>query len=217
MDAQRVGGSLRSWRAGHRRLLGVGVGSITAAALAACGSRGRPASQGSGAPSGKPRPGGTVSVNVQTDPFDWDLSYVGKSVPNSNGISLAYESLLTLKRPPEAKYGDIAVQPKLAEKWEAPDATTYTFHLRPGVRFANLSPVNGRSMTAADVVWSYEYWSRSGSIASKKLPQAQFDWFFEGIDSIQAPDDSTIVVRFKDPFSPFLSYAASDYNPVVPR
>src|SRR5947199_1417265 len=155
MEARDTDRALRSWRAGRRRLLGIGAGTAAAAALVACGSRGGPAAKTGRTSSSKPQPGGTVSVNVQTDPFDWDLSYVGKSVPNSNGISLAYESLLTLKRPPQVKYGDIVVQPKLAEKWEAPDAITYTFHLRPGVRFANLPPVNGRAMTAADVVWSY--------------------------------------------------------------
>jgi peptide/nickel transport system substrate-binding protein len=217
MQVRKSGTGAQALRIGRRRLLGSSALSAAALALGACGSRGGTASPGNSSGTAKPRPGGTVSVNVQTDPFDWDLSYIGKSVPNSNGIALAYESLLTLKRPPEAKFGDIVVQPKLAEKWEAPDATTYTFHLRPNVRFANVEPVNGRPMTAADVVWSYEYWSRTGSIAAKKLPQAQFDWFFEGVDSIQAPDDSTVVVRFKQPFAPFLSYAASDYSPVVPH
>jgi len=208
----------RSMQLSRRRLIG-GVGIVGASAtLAACGGN-RTSSQkavGSTA-SGKPHAGGTVAVNVETDPFDWDLSYIGKSVPNSNGTALAYEGLLTLKRGPDVKFGDLIVQPKLAEKWEAPDAQTYTFHLRPNVTFANLPPVNGRALTSADALWSYEYWSRSGSIAAKKLPQAQFDWFYEGVDSIQAPDASTLVVRFKQPFAPFLSYAASDYNPVVPH
>ena len=205
-------------RLSRRRLAG-GIGVAGAGfALAACGGAKSPSQAGGGSAStGKPHSGGIVSVNVQTDPFDWDLSYVGKSVPNSNGTSLAYEGLLTLKRGPDVKFGELVIQPKLADKWEAPDAQTYTFHMRPNVNFANLAPVNGRPVTSADAVWSYEYWSRTGSIAGKKLPQSQFDWFFEGVDSIQAPDASTVVVRFKQPFAPFLSYSASDYNPVVPH
>ncbi|HTE83886.1 MAG TPA: hypothetical protein VK821_04070, partial [Dehalococcoidia bacterium] len=112
----------RSMQLSRRRLIG-GVGIVGASAtLAACGGN-RTSSQkavGSTA-SGKPHAGGTVAVNVETDPFDWDLSYIGKSVPNSNGTALAYEGLLTLKRGPDVKFGDLIVQPKLAEKWEAPD------------------------------------------------------------------------------------------------
>ena len=72
-------------------------------------------------------------------------------------------------------------------------------------------------MTSDDVKWSFEYWSRTGQFADKKLAPAQFSWFFEGLDSVQAPDPQTVVVKFKKPFAPFLSYAASDYNPVVPH
>src|SRR5712692_5472155 len=213
--------SVRDGRVGRRRLLrngGLAGAGLAAAGLLGCGtgpkqSSGAPSTSGSA--SGKPKAGGKIAVNVTTDPFDWDLSYVGKSIPNGNGQALAYEGLLHFKYGPDIKYGDTQVGPKLAEKWENPDAQTFTFHLRPGLKFANLPPVNGRELTSADVKWTYEYWSRTGQFGDKKLPQAQFNWFFEGATSIQTPDPSTVVLKFKEPYVPFINYAGSYNNPIV--
>jgi peptide/nickel transport system substrate-binding protein len=206
---------------GRRRLIRAGAltGSAAAATgLLACGTKSgspRASQAGTSAAADKPKSGGKVAVNVGADPFDWDLSYVGKSIPNGNGQALAYESLLAFKYGPDIKFGDLQVTPSLAEKYETPDSQTFTFHLRPGVKFANLAPVNGRPLSADDVKWTYEYWSRSGSMAGKNLPLAQFAWFFEGLSSIQTPDAQTVVVQFKQPFAPFVSYAAAEYNPIV--
>jgi peptide/nickel transport system substrate-binding protein len=211
-----------NWRAkrfSRRSLLqasAVGGGVLAAGSLLACGTKTNSSQSGSSSSTGgKPQTGGKVAVNIATDPFDWDLSYVGKSVPNGGGQALAYESLLGFKYGPNIKYADLQVEPELAQKYEAPDGVTFTFHLQPNVKFANLAPVNGRALTSDDVKWSFEYWSRTGQFAGKNLPQAQFDWFFEGLQSIQTPDPQTVVLKFKDPFAPFLNYAASDYNPIV--
>jgi peptide/nickel transport system substrate-binding protein len=156
-----------------------------------------------------------VNLRVAVDPFDWDVSRTGKTTPNSYGTALAYNGLLGYKSGPAVKYSDVTLQPELAERYESPDALQYTFHLRKGVKFANLAPVNGRELTSADVKWSYEYWSRSGQFADKKLPTGQFQWLFGGLDHIETPDASTVVVKFKEPFAPFATYAASRYNPIV--
>ncbi len=166
----------------------------------------------------QPKFGGQLNVRIPLDFFDWDMSYVGKSAPNSYGQALAYDSLLGFKSGPGVAYADQIIYGKLAEKWEiSPDARTYTFHLRPGVKWANMAPVNGRDFAANDVKWSYEYWSRLGQFKDKGLPAGQFDSMFEGLDKIETPNPSTVVVSFKDPFVPFLAYAASDFNPIVPH
>ena len=210
----------------RRRLLG-GAGLGSAALLAAaCGGRGGGSSGSSGSPAagagagatqGTPKSGGTLSARVTTDPFDWDMSYVGKSQPNQDGATLSYNSLLGFRSGPGIAYDQLELRPELAERWESTEATTFTFHLRKGAKFHNLPPVNGRELTAADVKWSFEYGSRTGDFKDKKLPQGQFDWFFEGLDRIETPDASTVTVRFKQPFAPFLNYAGSDWNPIVAR
>ena len=44
----------------------------------------------------------------------------------------------------------------LAEGWEIPDPTTVVFQLRPGIKWQNKPPVDGRDMTAEDVKIAYD-------------------------------------------------------------
>ena len=43
----------------------------------------------------------------------------------------------------------------LAESWEMPDATTFIFHLRQGVHWHDKAPMNGRELTADDIVFNW--------------------------------------------------------------
>lgn len=199
----------------RRALLGATALAAGTAALAACGGR-----QGGGvakapaqsAAAGKPRAGGQLNMPIPADPFDWDPTYAGPGLPNPYGFVNAYNSLVGYKFGPDVKYDTLTLAPELAESWEVPDAQTFIFHLRKGVKFANLPPVNGREFTAADVKFSYEYTARAG--AYSKLPQSQYDIFFEGMNAIDMPDPSTAIIRFKQPFVPFLNYAASRWVPI---
>lgn len=215
----------RLLRLRRRRLLrsAAASGALLVSSTIACGTLGRGSardqrSAGSSAPGKEPRTGGTLKVPVNADPFDWDTSYSGRSEPNSYGIVMAQEPLLGFKGGPGVAYSDLVIQPRLAETWEvSPDATSFIFHLRKGVKFASLPPTAGRELTAADVKFSYEYASRSGEIRDKNLPVGYFQFMFEGLQQIETPDPSTVVVHFKAPFVPFLNYAASNQNPIVPR
>jgi peptide/nickel transport system substrate-binding protein len=195
----------------RRRLIGAGS---AAAAVAACGRS--PSANTPGSPAAeKPRPGGTLLTPVAGDPTDWDMGYLGRSTPNPYGQVLAYESLLSAKHGSGVKYEDFTLQPSLADRWETPDAGTYIFHIRPGVKFANLPPLNGRLLTADDIKWTYEYWSRTGPFAD--LPVSQYGWFFEGMHGIETPDGGSVVIRFDRPFAPFINYVGSYWNPIVPH
>jgi len=196
----------------RRRLLrGATVGAAAGGLLLAGCGRGRggsPAAKTSDSGSqAKPKPGGVLNLRIFTDFFDFDMSYSGKSTPNANAATLAYDTLLGFQQGPGQAYDQMVLTPRLAERWEvSPDATTFTFHLRKGVKVANLPPVSGREFTSADVKWNLEYNSRSGQFKDKKLPEPNFGWMLEGLDSIQTPDPYTAVVRFAKPFAPFLNY-----------
>ncbi|MBO3747595.1 ABC transporter substrate-binding protein [Streptosporangiaceae bacterium NEAU-GS5] len=76
-----------------------------------------------------------------------------------------------------------AVEKSLAESYlTAPDGLTYTFHLRPGVRFHSGDP-----LTAADVKYSLERILAASSKSSRKSSLGV-------IKTIAAPDDTTVVV-----------------------
>ena len=219
MDEGRTGFWTRA--ASRRRVLGaaaVGGAGVATMALAGCGTKpgpGKP-SQGTGA-AATPKTGGRLALQIATDPFNWDTTIAGKSAPNGGGDAMAYDSLLSFKQGPGVPYEHFELLPGLASKYELPDSTTYTFHLRQGVKYAPIAPVNGRELTSADVKWSFEYSSRTGQFAGSKLPASNFAWLFEGMDSIDTPDPYTVTVKFKQPFVPFLTYAAFDYNGIFPH
>lgn len=171
------------------------------------------------ATSDQPKSGGALTVRMPTDMFDFDTTYVGQSTPNSWASGLAHIQLLDFETGPKVGYADAILKPELAERWEvSPDARTFTFHIRKGVKYADKAPVNGREITAADVKWSFEYISRTGELADKKLPKSQGDWMFTGLEAIETPNTNTVVVRYKQPFAPFVYYAASErLNPIYPK
>lgn len=166
---------------------------------------------------GQPKHGGVISMRLEGDPYDFDLTYAGKAAGTTNLLRTVTESLMGYKAGGDVAYMDKVFRPELAERWEvSPDARSFTFHLRKA-KFHDIPPVNGRELTSADVKWTFQYYSRTGEIKEKKLPTAQFGWMFEGMDRIETPDPQTVVVRFKEPFAPFLSYAAHDYTAIVPK
>ena len=44
----------------------------------------------------------------------------------------------------------------LMESWSQPDPVTYVVKVRQGVRWHNKAPVNGRELTADDIVYNYQ-------------------------------------------------------------
>ncbi|MCG3775878.1 MAG: Heme-binding protein A [Nitrospira sp.] len=179
----------------------------------ACGPS---AGQGPGAAPDKPKPGGIYRQNITDDMFNWDMSLQASSVPNPFYTKVAYSSLLGRKLATDVPYGATVVEPNLAESWEvSADAKTYTFHLAKGIKFANIPPVNGRELTSKDVKFSYEYMARFGEFS--KVGASQFAYLFAGLDTIETPDPYTVVVKFKESYAPFINYAASSDNLIMPR
>jgi peptide/nickel transport system substrate-binding protein len=86
---------------------------------------------------------------------------------------------------------DLALQPALAEDWEAVDAKTYVFTLRDGVTFHDGSP-----LTAEDVVFTIE-WNMDPKNAS------QLAAFFGSVDTVEATADNEVTVSLKKPDAQF--------------
>ena len=193
----------------------LGGGLAVASLAGACGTRGgnsKTSAPNAGA-SGTPRPGGQLNLASKQDLSTLDPATLTLSV--ALVLALTNDSLVRFRLGPDVHYSDLVLEPALAAQWEIPDAQTYTFHLRPGVKFADLPPVSGRPMTSADVKWSFEYLSRTGSLANTKLAPSNARSLFAGLDRVETPDAATTVVRFGQPFAPFLTYAASEYSSVL--
>lgn len=106
-----------------------------------------------------------------------------------------YSKLVRTVRPSEAaSSSDFTIKDDIAESWEEADLQTYTFHIRPGIKWHNVAPLNGRALVADDVVKCYEHYMAGGAHASS----------FDLVDKIEAPDEQTVKISLKAPFSLFL-------------
>ncbi len=108
-------------------------------------------------------------------------------------------------RPPQGgparRAGDAPLEGDLAESWTQPNETTYVFKLRRGVRWHNKPPVNGRELTADDVVYSIERFINGQG-------QLQPRYMLTSVDQVEALDSYTVRFTLKEPFAWFLDMLA---------
>jgi peptide/nickel transport system substrate-binding protein len=98
---------------------------------------------------------------------------------------------------------DWSLVPDLATTWDiSADGLTYTFHLRPNVKFHDGTP-----LTSDDVKFSMDYFTTKGAMASS----------FTSVKSIEAPDANTVVVQLSEPNAPFLSNLAWGGSMILPK
>jgi glutathione transport system substrate-binding protein len=103
----------------------------------------------------------------------------------------------------------------LIEKWEQPDQNTLIMHVRPGVKFFNKPPANGRAAEAKDVV--YQIRSMTGSLyPDSKIPFPRKDLFTGAKDPV-AVDPATVRMEFTSPRSDILYSLAEDRVGLVPE
>lgn len=99
---------------------------------------------------------------------------------------------------------NLNVIPSLAESFEqSADGLTYTFKLRSGVKFHD-----GRAMSSADVKYSFERCKDPATGA------VNFE-VFNAVESIDTPDDSTVIIKLSKVNAPFLSRLAENGAGVV--
>jgi len=99
---------------------------------------------------------------------------------------LIYETLLYFNRL------DGSVKPWLASSYDrSSDATSITFHLRPGVQWSD-----GQPFTSDDVIFTL------GLL--KKYPAMDVSSITPFIKDVSAPDANTVVVSLNKPFYPLL-------------
>ncbi|MCS0504812.1 ABC transporter substrate-binding protein [Ancylobacter mangrovi] len=102
--------------------------------------------------------------------------------------------------------GKGGVKPDLAESWsKSDDQKTWTFKLRPGVKFHD-----GRELEAADVKASIE---RIKDKATGSPARVNFDI----VDSIETPDKETVVFKLKIPYSGFAELFGDRQVRILPR
>jgi len=152
--------------------------------------------------------GKVLHLAIDTDPKTLDP--IGITDTISDGVARKVHNMLV-------RFDNkLDVQPDLAESYTlSPDAKTYTFTLRKGVKFHN-----GREMKSADVVYSL---TRLLSPESKRP-----EWIkpVKGADTsngteppagLKVVDDYTLTIELSAPFAPFVQHLCTVNCAVVPK
>lgn len=151
-----------------------------------------------GAQASEIKTGGTLTYSFAPEPTA--LSTIATTVvPVAIASTKIFESLLEYEGP------DLKPKPGLAESWSvSPDRLTYTFKLRPGVKWQD-----GKPFTSADVKFSIQkviqpYHSR-GKI------------YYSQLEDIDTPDPLTVVMKLKQPVPFFLKAFQPTESPMLPK
>ncbi len=111
-------------------------------------------------PVGTPGPviesGGTIQLAAR-EAFDHsDVHDDASPALSTWGPGLAYSRVFRFKSGPGVTLPSMAVECDLCAGWRMRDDLTFEFGLRDGVRWQDVSPVNGRALDASDVRFSYD-------------------------------------------------------------
>src|SRR6267143_1243832 len=172
----------------RRDLLALGGATLTAATLAPRAARAQ-----------TPRRGGVLALRLW-DPAHWDPM---QTIAFKTHIPLTFTHSRLVKHRAGAAVppGTFPIEGDLAESWTQPNDTTYVFRLRRGVRWHNKPPVNGRELTADDVVYTVErFLSVKGNANAYMLASAA---------KVEAVDRYTVKFTLKEPFAWFLDALAN--------
>jgi peptide/nickel transport system substrate-binding protein len=148
-----------------------------------------------------PKRGGTLAIRTwdppHFDPFQ-TISY-----KTHIALSFTHSRLLKHKAGPSVVPGTFPVEGDLAESWTQPNETTYVFKLRRGVKWHNKPPVNGRELTADDVVFSVNHFLTVKGNANAYMLKA--------VDKVEATDKYTVKFTLKEPFVWFLDMISNPH------
>lgn len=151
------------------------------------------------AAAGTPRRGGTLVLAQEVDPVSLDPD-TNSNFSALQGYEHIYESLTMY----DERMNVLAC---LAQKWEISDGgKTYTFHLRPNVKFHN-----GQTMTADDVKYSID------RVLDPKTASPWVSWF-SSIKETRVVDPLTVQMNLDAPYPDLLgSFAGLRASGIMPK
>ncbi|MDQ6833740.1 MAG: ABC transporter substrate-binding protein, partial [Chloroflexota bacterium] len=184
----------------------------TSSVVAAPGTTGSTAAAGAASPTAavaaQAKPGGKLVIRWWTgDPPDMD-PYLNVTFRAAEFGGFFYSKLLKFDNGPGIAPTAFVPVPDLAEKYDvSSDGLTYTFTIRANAKWQNKDPMNGRAVTADDVVYSFDRFR-------KVSPQKQS---FDIVKDVKATDPRTVVFTLNAPFAPFDIAIAAPVFYIMPK
>lgn len=173
------------------RLLAAVAAIASAAVLSACGSSGSTTNASATEGAVKPASGGTIEYAHQQEPpcisGGWvEQAYISRQV---------FDSLVS-------QVGGGKIVPWLATSWKvSKDQKTYTFKLKPGVKFTD-----GDAFDAKAVKANFDYW-----LDPKTINGTVDAYIGEYVKATKAVNATTFQLDLKKPYSPLLSALSQGY------
>lgn len=147
----------------------------------------------------EPVRGGVYLYDFAQEPPTID-PYGNASAYTKSIAAFSYSRLYKYKVGPGIAPMSARPTPDLAESAEPnEDGTEWVIKLKPGQKFHDVAPVNGREITVDDIKFS---WGRLTAPASPNSGQVNF------VESVDFPDESTIKFTLKSPNAAFLDVLA---------
>jgi peptide/nickel transport system substrate-binding protein len=141
----------------------------------------------------QPTSGGTLTVGLAADIAHFDVFH-----------AIGYEAYWALEN---IHSGLVRVDPQgnivpdMATSWDVKDdGRTYVFHLHKGITFHDGTPAD-----AAAIKWNIDYILDPANTADTRV-------FFKPIASVEAPDDTTLLIKLKEPSADFLMVLGGYYT-----
>jgi peptide/nickel transport system substrate-binding protein len=158
----------------------------------------------------KPQYGGTFTYRTTADPTQWDPWYRATGFGGAWYETLAMANLTLNRNVWDFKVTYLPIKyatGRVAESWELPDTSTIIFHIRKGIHWQDIPPVNGRELTAYDIeyTWHRQLGLGSGFTKGSTLIGSNY----ELIASVTAIDKYTVVFKTKEPSREQIEYLFS--------
>ena len=99
---------------------------------------------------------------------------------------------------------------ELVEKWEQPSNTEVLLHLRKGVKFQAIDPVNGREFVADDVIFNIKR-------MQDPRPENRLRGMYTPIESMEATDRYTVKLKLSTPFAALFPNLAFTWASMIPQ
>jgi peptide/nickel transport system substrate-binding protein len=189
LDPARFGVNSRTPALRRRTFLGILGAASAGGLLSACST--------ASALSGTKRNGGNLTIVRELDAVSMNKTMVFDNASIWVYVQI-YQTLFA--NTVDGK----GVRPWLAESYtSSADKMTWTFKLRPGIKFSNGAP-----MTSADVKFSIDEASST---------HGGWEFINAAIKEVAAPDPLTVVITTKYPWAPLLADLACPSNGIIPN